>query len=184
MSAGPCSGVSLVGSSGVWRVARAHSLGRNRRDPSARPASGRDRMDKPMVKSSGVQRESEGVVVPPIGVQQNAPGGKGPHFDRAGGEGKRQGMTGTARSNNPGRPQPVDPDRWRVLPPVGKVRELQRKLWTAAKQSKERRFHALYDRICRGDVLWEAWRRVLRNRGAAGVDRLTLDAVQEYGVER
>jgi RNA-directed DNA polymerase len=64
------------------------------------------------------------------------------------------------------------------------VRELQRKLWTAAKQSPERRFHALYDRICRGDVLWEAWRRVLTNRGAAGVDKLTLAHVEEYGVER
>lgn len=184
MSAGPCSGVSLAGSPGVRRVARAHSLGWNRRDPSARPASGEDRAYKPMVKSSGVQRESEGVVVPVIGVQHNAPGGKGPHFDHAGGEGKRQGMTGAARSNNPGRSQPVDPGRWRVLPPVGKVRELQRKLWTAAKQSEGRRFHALYDRVCRGDVLREAWQRVLRNRGAAGVDKLTLEQVQEYGVER
>ncbi|HEU4349379.1 MAG TPA: group II intron reverse transcriptase/maturase [Actinoplanes sp.] len=42
----------------------------------------------------------------------------------------------------------------------------------------------MYDRVHRGDVLWEAWRRVLRNRGAAGVDKLTLDAVEEYGVER
>ena len=65
-----------------------------------------------------------------------------------------------------------------------KVRELQRKLWAAAKQSPGRRFHALYDRIRRGDVLWEAWRRVLTNRGAAGVDRITLDEVEEYGVER
>jgi RNA-directed DNA polymerase len=93
-------------------------------------------------------------------------------------------MTGTARSNDPGRVKPVDPDRRRLLPPVGKVRKLQRKLWAAAKQSSERRFHALYDRICRGDVLWEAWRRVLRNRGAAGVDRITLEAVEVYGVAR
>jgi RNA-directed DNA polymerase len=65
------------------------------------------------------------------------------------------------------------------------VRELQRKLWAAAKQSPERRFHALYDRIHRGDVLWEAWERVRKNRGAAGVDRVTLAFVQEeYGVSR
>ena len=64
-----------------------HGLGRNRRDPSAWPASGKDRAYKPMVKSSGGQRESEGVVVPLIGVQHNAPGGKGPHFDHAGEEG-------------------------------------------------------------------------------------------------
>jgi RNA-directed DNA polymerase len=66
----------------------------------------------------------------------------------------------------------------------GKVRELQRKLWAAAKQSAERRFHALYDRVHRGDVLWEAWERVRANRGAAGVDRVTLAAVESYGVER
>ena len=56
--------------------------------------SGKDRSYKPMVKSLGGQRESDGVVVPLIGVQHNAPGGKGPDFDHAGGVGKRQGMTG------------------------------------------------------------------------------------------
>jgi len=45
--------------------------------------------------------------------------------------------------------------------PTDKVRELQRKLFTAAKRSPGRRFHALYDRIWRGDVLLEAWNRVL-----------------------
>ncbi len=60
-----------------------------------------------------------------------------------------------------------------------KVRQLQRRLWAAAKQSAGRRFHALYDRIYRGDVLWEAWERVRANRGAAGVDRVTLAYVQE-----
>jgi RNA-directed DNA polymerase len=64
------------------------------------------------------------------------------------------------------------------------VRQLQRRLWVAAKRSPERRFHALLDRIYRRDVLWEAWRRVKANRGAAGVDRETLDAVEHYGVER
>ena len=134
-----------------------------------------------MVKSGGGQRESERGIVPVIGVQHNAPGGKGPHFDHAGGEGKREGMAGTARSNHPGGPEPA------VLPweSTVKVRRLQRKLWTAAKQSPERRFHALYDRIHRGDVLWEAWERVRENRGAAGVDRVTLAYVQEvYGVAR
>ena len=186
MSGGPCSGVSLPGPPGVWGAARAHSLGRNRRDPSAWPASGEDRSYKPMVKSPGGQRESEGVVVPLIGVQHNAPGGKGPHFGHACGEGKREGMAGTARSNHPGGRQPAVAG---VAVADGghpvNVRELQRRLWAAAKQSPGRRFHALYDRIHRGDVLWEAWERVRANRGAAGVDRVTLAYVQEeYGVRR
>jgi group II intron reverse transcriptase/maturase len=67
---------------------------------------------------------------------------------------------------------------------VDKVRQLQRRLWVAAKRSPVRRFHALLDRIYRRDVLWEAWRRVKRNRGAAGVDRETLERVERYGVAR
>ncbi|MGH3804729.1 MAG: hypothetical protein ACRDTD_32225, partial [Pseudonocardiaceae bacterium] len=135
------------------------------------------------MKSSGAQRESDGVVVPRIAVSYAA-GGKDPDFDHAGGGGKRQGMTGTTRSNNPGgQSRPVDV-QGRLLPNLGKVRELQRKLWAAAKQSEGRRFHALYDRIHRGEVLWEAWERVAANRGAAGVDRVTLGAVEDYGVGR
>jgi RNA-directed DNA polymerase len=82
-------------------------------------------------------------------------------------------MAGTARSNYPD-----------GSPPIDNVRRLQRKLWAAAKQSPERRFHALFDRIYRGDVLVEAWRRVRANRGAAGVDRQTLEQVEGYGVQR
>ena len=67
--------------------------------------------------------------------------------------------------------------------PIDKVRRLQIRLWRAAKRSPERRFHALYDRVCRGDVLREAWRRVKRNRGAAGVDAETLAAIEQQGVE-
>ena len=64
--------------------------------------------------------------------------------------------------------------RKRPTTPIEKVRQLQRKLWVCAKQSRTRRFHALYDRIYRSDVLWEAWRRVRSNGGAAGVDAETL----------
>ena len=126
-----------------------------------------------MVKSGGAQRESDGVVVPVMAVHDNAAGGKGSDFGHAGSGGKREGMAGTARSNHLHRCEPVD-----------KVRQLQRQLYAAAKRSPERRFHALYDRIWRGDVLQEAWKRVRANRGAAGVDRETLAMVEEYGVER
>jgi RNA-directed DNA polymerase len=68
--------------------------------------------------------------------------------------------------------------------PVDKVRQLQRQLCVAAKRHPGRRFHALHDRIARGDVLAEAWKRVRRNRGAAGVDAQTIADVEQYGVER
>jgi len=68
--------------------------------------------------------------------------------------------------------------------PIEKVRQLQRRLWVCAKTSKTRRFHALYDRICRSDVLWEAWKRVRSNKGAAGVDETTLRSIEERGVKQ
>ena len=60
-----------------------------------------------------------------------------------------------------------------------KVRELQVKLYLAAKRSPERRFHALWDRIHRRDVLQRAWQQVRENRGSAGVDRITIAQIEE-----
>jgi RNA-directed DNA polymerase len=137
-----------------------------------------------MVKASGGQRESDGVVVPLIGVQHNASGGKGPNFDHAREVGKREGMTEVTWSNFPGKSSLAVADEEPLSASPVKVRQLQRALWAAAKQSEGRRFHALLDRVCRGDVLWEAWERVRENRGAAGVDRITLVAVEDYGVDR
>jgi RNA-directed DNA polymerase len=145
---------------------------RNKRGPSARPVSGRGGSYKPKAKSSAVQRESEGVVVPAMVAQNNATGGKGPWGGHVGGEGKREGMDRESVPNNPGRRRPRD-----------KVRELQRRLCAAAKRQPGRRFHALYDRIFRGDVLKEAWKRVKKNKGSAGVDARTLSEVEEYGVD-
>ncbi len=92
-------------------------------------------------------------------------------------------MIAVERSNDLGGLSPADPTSG-LVPCGGDVRELQRALWACAKRSPDRRFHALYDRIWRSDVLREAWRRVRANRGAAGVDRLALAEVEEYGVER
>ncbi|MCI0408923.1 MAG: group II intron reverse transcriptase/maturase [Acidobacteria bacterium] len=68
--------------------------------------------------------------------------------------------------------------------PMDKVRQLQRRLYMAAKRSRGRRFHALWDRIGRGDVLAKAWEQVRANRGAAGVDGETLEAIEQMGVAR
>jgi RNA-directed DNA polymerase len=67
--------------------------------------------------------------------------------------------------------------------PIDKVRSLQRQLFGAAKRHSGRRFHALFDRIHRGDVLLEAWKRVRSNRGAPGVDEESLAAIEARGVE-
>lgn len=68
--------------------------------------------------------------------------------------------------------------------PIDKVRHLQRQLYLAAKRSPRRRFHALYDRIARRDVLERAWDQVRANRGAAGIDGETISEVETYGVAR
>jgi group II intron reverse transcriptase/maturase len=103
----------------------------------------------------------------------NATGGKGPWDEGAVDGGTREGMAGKTGPNFPDRRKPVD-----------KVRLLQRRLCSVAKRQPERHFHALYDRVCRSDVLREAWKRVKRNHGAAGVDGETLAAIEQYGVER
>jgi RNA-directed DNA polymerase len=94
-------------------------------------------------------------------------------------------MVAVSRSNDPGGLSLAAPaSEMALLATGGDVQRLQRTLWACAKRSPERRFHALYDRIWRSDVLREAWRRVRSNRGAAGVDHQTLTEVDAYGVER
>jgi RNA-directed DNA polymerase len=65
-----------------------------------------------------------------------------------------------------------------------KVRDLQRTLYRAAKADPGRRFHALYDKVHRRDVLERGWELVRANRGAAGIDRETIADVERYGVSR
>jgi group II intron reverse transcriptase/maturase len=68
--------------------------------------------------------------------------------------------------------------------PYENSRELQRKLYLAAKRSRNRRFHALYDRIFRPDIMWQAWIEVRKNDGSAGVDGITLEDIEKSGVTK
>src|SRR6516225_9077211 len=64
---------------------------------------------------------------------------------------------------------------------IKKVRVLQETLYRAAKENPRRTFGVLYDKVCRWEVLWEAWYRVRRNRGAPGVDGRTIEAIKAQG---
>ena len=108
-------------------------------------------------------RVAEGLVVPR--KPGNAGGGKEPWFESDAERGK--GMT-TGES----------------LPGSEKVRRLQTVLHAKAKEEPDRRFHALIDKVWRGDFLAEAWRRVRRNSGAAGVDGETFADIESDGLGR
>jgi len=97
----------------------------------------------------------------------------GPLWERAAGlppRGKAQPRPNRAKRKAPAR--------------LDNARKLQRALYRVAKQQPERRFALLYDKVCRQDILQEAWRRVKSNKGAAGVDDVDIEEIREYGEAR
>ena len=81
-------------------------------------------------------------------------------------------MSAAAKSTG----QHVDLDR------LDPVRALQRTLYRTAKQDRTRRFHSLYDKCFRKDVLYRAWMDVRDNGGAPGVDGVSIKDVEDFGV--
>ena len=65
-----------------------------------------------------------------------------------------------------------------------KVRQLQNKLYLTAKKCDSRRFHALYDKVYRDDILFEAWKRVKANKGSSGVDGIKIEDIETIGIEK
>src|SRR5258707_13506649 len=64
------------------------------------------------------------------------------------------------------------------------VQKLQTALHAKAKESPNFRFHALYDKVYRKDVLAYAYERCKANGGAAGVDNQTFENIEAYSRER
>jgi RNA-directed DNA polymerase len=66
---------------------------------------------------------------------------------------------------------------------ISNLQALQRVLYRSAKQDPTRRFHALYDKLTRSDVMWEAWVSVATNQGAPGIDGVSIDSIAAGGME-
>ncbi len=64
-----------------------------------------------------------------------------------------------------------------------KIQALQRKLCLKAKQEPDYRFYALYDKVCRPDILVHAYALAKSNGGAPGVDGVRFEDIASYGVE-
>ena len=64
-----------------------------------------------------------------------------------------------------------------------KIRTFQRKLYLAAKQKPTQRFHALYDKVHRSDMLNHAYALCRANGGAPGVDGMTFEMIESGGRE-
>ena len=100
-------------------------------------------------------------------------GGEEPWGGQVDEAGKDEGMANRIGPNQPPARSCAD-----------KVQQVERRLWVAAKRSPSQRFHALYDRIHRSDVLWEERERVQWKRGAAGLDAQSIASVEVIGVGR
>jgi len=142
----------------------------------------KDRSYKPMAKSSGGQRESEGVVVVGIGVQNNAPGAKDPCFDRACVGRERQGMAAhQMRPNHPGGRMPVElsASEMAVSATCRSVAHARPRcrLWAAAKRPQDPPQRAKRSRW--GDSPRAARRRLVFGDRVAAPGRSSVSRVRE-----
>lgn len=70
------------------------------------------------------------------------------------------------------------------IPDAERVSTLQLKLYQKAKQEREYKFYVLYDKMFIPYMLRTAWKSVKANGGAPGVDRKTIEDIEQYGVDK
>lgn len=114
-----------------------------------------------------------------VEVRDNRMEGRAATFIKRTKQGKAAGLPPQGKASSRRKPaERKAPERF------SPARKLQRTLYRVAKQQPRRRFTLLYDKVCRQDILREAWQRVKSNKGAAGVDQVDIDAIREYGEDR
>ena len=114
-----------------------------------------------------------------VEVRDNRVEGRAATFIKRSKQGKAAGLPPQGKASSRRKPaERTAPERF------PQARKLQRALYRVAKQQPRRRFTLLYDKVCRQDILREAWQRVKSNKGAAGVDQIDIETIRAYGEER
>ena len=119
-------------------------------------------------------RAADGSVV--AGKRGNSRGAKGPCPWDAESETRRDRLRQDATTEDGEEMSEAFRVNGKSLPP--KLFTLRQKLYQKAKREPRFRFYALYDRICRQDVLSAAWAQVARNGGSAGVDGVSIGMIE------
>jgi len=70
------------------------------------------------------------------------------------------------------------------IPDAERLQTFQGKLYQKAKQDKKYKFYVLYDKMFVLYILREAWKQVKRNGGSPGIDGVTIEDIEEYGVDK
>jgi len=65
----------------------------------------------------------------------------------------------------------------------GSLQELRRRIYAKAKADKQHRFWGLYVHVCKMETLRAAYDMAKRNDGAPGIDGVTVEAIEESGLE-